>query len=281
MSTLARIQTHRAATISVAILSAAFTLASAPVQAQQRGGNQPPPPDTLNDPVRLMVGPPRPREVQGDGQGSHPVRRQAPRHRTQPQGGGLDRGAAQELRLHADRADQVHLHDAAGARQRRRRGRQRSRPRTWPRERGAGRRTHSRHPHSNRRQHRFAQAARPSAPRARRGAGHRRPARRGVLHEGRLDAPRGDVHRRRSHGRPRLERGRERRRLRHRAGHGARAGLQQPRREDRSLDSVHPLEQRGDGHERRAGLHRAARFAAGQGRTRRARANIPSRSGSA
>ena len=55
MSILARIQTHRAATISVAILSAAFTLASAPVQAQQRGGNQPPPPDTLNDPVRLMV----------------------------------------------------------------------------------------------------------------------------------------------------------------------------------------------------------------------------------
>jgi hypothetical protein len=55
MSILARIQTHRAATISVAILSAALTLASAPVQAQQRGGNQPPPPDTLNDPVRLMV----------------------------------------------------------------------------------------------------------------------------------------------------------------------------------------------------------------------------------
>jgi hypothetical protein len=55
MSTLARIQTHFAATISVAILSTAFALAGAPVHAQQRGGNQPPPPDTLNDPVRIMV----------------------------------------------------------------------------------------------------------------------------------------------------------------------------------------------------------------------------------
>ena len=55
MSTLARIQTHRASTISVAILSTAFALAGAPVHAQQRGGNQPPPPDTLNDPVRIMV----------------------------------------------------------------------------------------------------------------------------------------------------------------------------------------------------------------------------------
>ncbi len=55
MSTLARIQAHRAATTSVAILSAVLALAAAPVHAQQRGGNQPPPPDTLNDPVRLMV----------------------------------------------------------------------------------------------------------------------------------------------------------------------------------------------------------------------------------
>jgi hypothetical protein len=57
MSTLARIQTRRAATISVAILSAALALAAAPIHAQQRGANQPPPPapDTLNDPVRLMV----------------------------------------------------------------------------------------------------------------------------------------------------------------------------------------------------------------------------------
>jgi hypothetical protein len=57
MSTFARIQTHRAATISVAILSTAFALAAAPIHAQQRGANQPPPPppDTLNDPVRLMV----------------------------------------------------------------------------------------------------------------------------------------------------------------------------------------------------------------------------------
>jgi len=56
MSTLARIQTRRA-TLAVAILSTLFTLAAAPTHAQQRGaaGNQAAPPDTLNDPVRLMV----------------------------------------------------------------------------------------------------------------------------------------------------------------------------------------------------------------------------------
>jgi len=54
MSTLARIQTHRAATVSVAIVSTLLALA-APIHAQQRGGSQAPPPDTLNDPVRLMV----------------------------------------------------------------------------------------------------------------------------------------------------------------------------------------------------------------------------------
>ena len=55
MSTLARIQTYRAATIAVAALSTLFVLAAAPIHAQQRGGNQAPPPDTLNDPIRLMV----------------------------------------------------------------------------------------------------------------------------------------------------------------------------------------------------------------------------------
>jgi hypothetical protein len=54
MSTLARIQTYRAA-IPVAALSTLLVLAAAPIHAQQRGGNQSPPPDTLNDPVRLMV----------------------------------------------------------------------------------------------------------------------------------------------------------------------------------------------------------------------------------
>ncbi len=54
MSTLARIQTYRAA-IPVAALSTLFVFAAAPIHAQQRGGNQSPPPDTLNDPVRLMV----------------------------------------------------------------------------------------------------------------------------------------------------------------------------------------------------------------------------------
>ena len=54
MSTLARIQMCRAAIIPVAALSTLFVLSSAPIYAQ-RGGNQSPPPDTLNDPVRLMV----------------------------------------------------------------------------------------------------------------------------------------------------------------------------------------------------------------------------------
>jgi hypothetical protein len=52
MSTLARIQTHRATT-SAALLCTLFALA-APVHAQ-RGDNQQAPPDTLSDPVRLMV----------------------------------------------------------------------------------------------------------------------------------------------------------------------------------------------------------------------------------
>jgi hypothetical protein len=54
MSTLARIQPLRATTIPVVALSTLFALA-APIHAQQRGGNQAAPPDTLNDPVRLMV----------------------------------------------------------------------------------------------------------------------------------------------------------------------------------------------------------------------------------
>ena len=66
------------------------------------------------------------------------------------------------------------------------------------------------------------------------------------LHEGRHDASRRDVHRRRPHGRPRLGRGGERRRLGHRARDGAGARLQQPGRADRSLDPLRALEQRGD-----------------------------------
>src|SRR5215831_5877158 len=55
MSTLARIQTHRAAA-SVATLTTLLVLAAAPIQAQRgAAGNESAPPDTLNDPVRLMV----------------------------------------------------------------------------------------------------------------------------------------------------------------------------------------------------------------------------------
>jgi hypothetical protein len=54
MSTLARIQTVRA-TVSVATLTTLLVLASSPVHAQRGAGNAAAPPDTLNDPVRLMV----------------------------------------------------------------------------------------------------------------------------------------------------------------------------------------------------------------------------------
>src|SRR5215831_13171531 len=55
MSTLARIQRLRAA-VSVATISTLLTLAAAPIQAQRgAAGNESAPPDTLNDPVRLMV----------------------------------------------------------------------------------------------------------------------------------------------------------------------------------------------------------------------------------
>ena len=51
--------------------------------------------------------------------------------------------------------------------------------------------------HADRRQHRSAEAARREAPRAQRAADDARPARGGLLHEGRHDASRRDVHRRR------------------------------------------------------------------------------------
>src|SRR5215831_11761387 len=55
MSTLARIQRLRAA-VSVATISTLLVLAAAPIQAQRgAAGNESAPPDTLNDPVRLMV----------------------------------------------------------------------------------------------------------------------------------------------------------------------------------------------------------------------------------
>ena len=91
----------------------------------------------------------------------------------------------------------------------------------------------------------------------------------GLLHQDRHDPSRRDVHRRRSHGRHRLWRSRERRRLRDRFGDGAGADLQQPRRADRALDQVRALEQRGNRAERRPGVRRSAQGPPGQGRPAR------------
>ena len=64
----------------------------------------------------------------------------------------------------------------------------------------------------------------------------------------------------------RLGRSGERRRLGHRARDGAGAHLQQPRRPDRALDPLRPLEQRGDRPQRRARLCRAAQALQGKER---------------
>ena len=64
--------------------------------------------------------PARPREIQGHDQGTDAVRRSAAGNRTQSRGGRLDRGAAQELRLHEHRAHQVHVPAAPRRRTRRR-----------------------------------------------------------------------------------------------------------------------------------------------------------------
>jgi hypothetical protein len=55
MSTLVRIHERVAATIGVAALAGSLLVIGALTAEAQRGGNQAPPPDTLNDPVRLMV----------------------------------------------------------------------------------------------------------------------------------------------------------------------------------------------------------------------------------
>ena len=68
-----------------------------------------------------------------------------------------------------------------------------------------------------------------------------------------------------AHGRARLGRGCQRRRIGHGAGDGAGARLQQPRRADRAFDPVRALEQRGDGIERRTRVRRSAQGSAGQG----------------
>ena len=59
--------------------------------------------------------PARSGKLQGDDQGSDAVRRPAAGHGSQSRGGRLDRGAAQELRLHEHRAHHVRLPAAAAS----------------------------------------------------------------------------------------------------------------------------------------------------------------------
>ena len=132
---------------------------------------------------------------------------------------------------------------------------------------GSGGSRPARRPHADRREHRLAQADGSQAARTGLGTRERWRASGGVLHEGRDHAPRGDVHRRRPHGRPRMGRGGERRRLGHRARHGARAHLQQSRRADGPFDPIRPVEQRGNRTQRCAGVRRAASGAAGKGKS--------------
>ena len=85
-------------------------LATSVLSAQQPAPQQAAP--APEDPIKTIVGPPRSREVQGDDQGSDAVRRSAAGDRAQPRRARLDRGAAQELRLHEHRAHHVYLHAA-------------------------------------------------------------------------------------------------------------------------------------------------------------------------
>ncbi|CAA9306499.1 MAG: Leucine aminopeptidase-related protein, partial [uncultured Gemmatimonadaceae bacterium] len=101
------------------------------------------------------------------------------------------------------------------------------------------------------------------AARAQRRGERARAAAERLLHEGGRHPPRRDVHRGRAHGRHRVGRGGQRRRLGHRARDGAGARAERPRREDRALDPLRALEQRGDGAQRRARLRGPAAGAAG------------------
>ena len=125
-----------------------------------------------------------------------------------------------------------------------------------------------------------AGAAPRSAPaRAQCGADDARRAAGSLLHEDRRHEARRDVHRRRPHGRPRLGRGGQRRRIGHGARDGDRAHLQRAGRRDRAIDPLRPLEQRGERPQRRMRVRRPAEGSCRARKIRRARAGIPSRSG--
>ena len=83
------------------------------------------------DPIARAGRPARPGAVQGDRARADAVRRPAPGHRPQSRRRRLDRGAAQELRLHQHRADPLRVHrppDPAGRFDPRRTRRSRARP---------------------------------------------------------------------------------------------------------------------------------------------------------
>ena len=218
---------------------------AARAQAQQ-GAPAATPAPADDDPVKTLVGRLDLEKYKATIKGSDAVRRSPSGHRSQPRGDRLDRGTAQELRVHEHRAHQVRVPAAGRARRDRGRGgtggaaragrgedvvkapRRRRTARRRARTRRPGRQHDLRESRPHRRQQRPERPTGPQAPRAEFAAEHARSARGGLLHQDRHDPARRNVHRRRPHGRHRLRRGRERRRLRHRARDGAGADLQQP-----------------------------------------------------
>ena len=237
----------------------------------------------------------RPREVQGHDQRAHRVRRSAAGHGTQSEGGRLDRGAAEELRLHEHRADHLHVSFTGGVGSCQRRSRPRRRPASRWRGRSrrqpagswtAARRSGRRHPVRHARPHRGLQpgrrgggASRSPPARAQCGADDARRAAGSLLHQDRRHEARRDVHRRRPHGRPRLGRGGQRRRIGHGDRDGARAHLQRAGRRrpsDRFASSSGTTRKAAStAHGRTSTSGRIGRAR----KIRRARAGIPSRSG--
>ena len=277
----------RVVCVGVVVTAVSFVPASVLRERRRSRRPRPPPqpPPAASSPDGSDAGagrPPRSRELQGDHQGTHAVRRSPAGHRSQPRGGRLDRGAAQELRL-SDRAHQVRVRHAAagqhGRRARRARRRRARRDSAGNKRPGQGGSTI------------FGTAGRtgvntdPTAqPDEKLRALNSQPATDGPREEvyctkvGIEDARR-DVHHRRPHGRPRLGRSGQRRRLGHGARDGAGAHLQQPRRADRSHHPLRAVEQRGDRPERRARLRRRSARRCRARRIRPGQGSIPSRSG--
>ena len=177
---------------------------SAQAPSQQTTPAQSPPPD---DPIKTIVSRLDLEQIQGDDQRPYSIRGSTAGHETQPRRGRLDRGTAQELRLHEHGAPQVRLQRPGARWPRRRAWRSGSRcepGRDRPQAPRSGRQHDLRHDGPDRRQHGPRGSAGREAARAEHGARRRRPARGGLLHEDRHHPSRGDVHRRRPHGRARV-----------------------------------------------------------------------------